>query len=185
MAPVVVQGPIVPLGWTYGLGSWADLTVEMTPYYSGRVACITPASCRQSVFGLVATAGVSFGRPIVSVSGLELGWMVSPKVLVAVADEIAVPGADSLLFSPGVASEIGGGLDFGLELHGQRLGLYAAFVLGVSLSAGFGVGGRPDFGPTPPSWPAVVMALTTGPPRQDVMWVPGINLNLLRVGMVF
>ena len=42
-----------------------------------------------------------------------------------------------------------------------------------------------DFGPTPPSWPAVLMALASGPPRLDGIWVPGINLNLVRLGLTF
>jgi hypothetical protein len=183
VAPILARGPIVPLGLTYGLGNGADLTVEMTPYYSGHNDCFSSTSCRQSVFGLVATAGVSLERPIRSFSDVEFGWMVTPKVQMAVADEVASPGADNPFFTPGVASELGVGLDFGLELHGRKLGLYAALVLGVSLSAGFNIGGNPGFGPTPPSWPVVVMNYSSGF-RQAGFLVPGVNLNLLRVGMV-
>src|SRR3954470_1416276 len=81
---------IIPIGLTHGLGRWADLTVEMTPYYSGTEICFSTNVCRLPLFGLIAAAGVTIGRPFISTPAVELGWMVAPRALMAVAYEIAL-----------------------------------------------------------------------------------------------
>jgi len=193
VAPIVGRAAIVPVGLTRDLAPSLDLMVELTPYAGGRGTCLR-TSCRDSVLGLIASAGVAFGRPIVSTPAGELGWFVSPKALAAVANETgATPGTGGIHFNPGLSSEIGGGLDFGLELHGKRGGIYVALVAGWQLTAGFNVGyviTLPDDTEavppelSPPGQPLRMMTYGTILARGTHL-VTGPNLNLLRIGLAF
>ncbi len=189
--PVIVtagRALILPLGFHQGLGPWADFVAELTPYSGGRGEC-SQAPCRERVYGLVAAAGASFGRPLLSTKVGEIGWFVSPKLLAAVANETGTPGdpEGDFPFVPGVAYDLGGGVDFGIEVHATGAPVaYASVMIGFQVTATFN-GGRLLAGlPTVASLPIQMVTSSTYRGRQagPSFWASH-NPNLLRIGLAF
>lgn len=192
MAPIIIRGAILPLGFTHGMGSSADFALEMTPYWAKhdweKQTDVCVNGCRDQVFGLITTAGVAFGRPIVSAPDVELDWFAGPKLVAAFATETGTPGdrVRENPFNPGTSYELGAGIDFGVQIHGRRrFGWFAAVVFGAQYTRGFNYGDADAGWAKPPTWPAYMMSEGTTGVRADgwsLLLVP--NLNLLRFGFV-
>ena len=183
---VLGAGVALPVGFSAEVHPYVDFSAELTPYYGGRGVCSLDP-CREHVVGLVTSAGPELGGRIFSTPIGDLGLFVTPKLLVAVADEagpISPPGAG--LFVPGMTTEIGGGIDLSLELRAVSApAFYVSVVLGAQLTALFNHGSRPDGAYNAPSWPMLMTSSPTLGPRQR--W-PGsraaINPNFIRIGLM-
>jgi len=185
---VLGTGVALPAGFSAEVHPLMDLTAELTPYFGGGGVCSLDP-CRERVFGLVASAGPELGGGRLFATPIgDLGLYITPKLLVAVANEVGPIGQPvfGLFFVPGMATEVGGGLDLSLELRAVKApALYVSVVLGAQLTALFNVGPRFDGTQNAPSWP---MLMTSGPTVGTRQVGPvgraAINPNFIRIGLM-
>jgi hypothetical protein len=194
---LVTGGHVLSFGGTKGVVPGLDVTAELTGYEQHDDACGSTPGCRDHLNGWIATAGVAWLRTIGSGPGWEAGGFVAPKVLWATAVESGNPGGiqpppqepTELPFAPGRATELGVGIDVGIEVHGAY-GVYAAFLLGVHVSRVFNYGDFPtsnesySSGSATPTDPVRLLPSRTSGTRHDGVEVR-VNLNLVRVGINF
>ncbi|HYV46755.1 MAG TPA: hypothetical protein VFA20_17950 [Myxococcaceae bacterium] len=188
LAPIAAGGAIIPAGFTHGLGPSSDLTVELTPYWQvGELgACLN--GCRQRLLGLIATGGVTFPKPIISAADWELEWFWGPKLILAAANETGIAGytGRDYAFVPGTSYEFGGGVDVGAQVHHRHSGWFVALVLGLQCTKPFNYGLYEDWLPNVPTSPVwLVREYSLEYRRNDGTPLIGLNLNLLRIGIVF
>lgn len=162
----------LPLGASYAPPAWpVELHGELTITFGGEA--LTDAS--RSFAGALVSAGPVFR---LLRSGPLRGPFVQPKLFASYLGQSAEVPSGFELFRAGSAMEIGLGLDVGWQLQFGRV--YVTPVLGATVSLATGEGP-----PLSTYYGYGTLAAGLDPRGEVSVFQWGLNLNLVRIGVVF